>query len=178
MSTLYSQTLNADSGGWNGYTSVLRFETAALTLPTDAITRTRVRFEAGAGEALTITDSYIGHAAAAGDAYDFLDTPVQLLWSASATIAISAGTTATSDWASFVYNKTSALLIATYIGGGTSVDTYRYKASVSNFDSYFKNSSDAATVNKTGYTGPNDDLLGVNLIEVETATGGFFLFMR
>ncbi len=175
--TLYSQALDTDQNGWDGFTLVQRFEAAALTMPSGNILTMTVRFEAAAAEGLTITNAYIGHAAASGDAYDFSATPVQLLFSGSGSVAISAGATATSDSASFVYDKTSALLIAYYVGGGASVDSLRKKTGLSNINRYAKAANDAATVNKTGYGTEVGELDAINRIQAEVPGNGFFYFM-
>lgn len=172
--TIFSQALDSNSDGNNGYTQVQSFAVAGLTLPGGAIVRVRVTFEASSAEGFTITNAYIGHAAGAGDAYDFSATPVQLLFSGGASAVISAGATAVSDWATFAYNKTSALLIAFYAGGGAGSDAQRYKASVANTTNYYKVANDAATVDKTGYA-TSASLAAINKIEVETS-GGFFAF--
>lgn len=175
-SVLYSQALDANNASLNGNTFVARLEVAALTLPSSPIIQMRCRFEAASiTEGLIITNAYIGHAAAAGDAYDFLATPVQLLFSGAADISIGIGATATSDWASFAYNKTSALLISYYVGGGTGQDSAREKTGLGgNITRYLKAANDAATVDKTGYSTAGGTLTGLNQVEVETAAGGFF----
>lgn len=152
ISTGFSVTLDTDGDGLNGFTIVVGFAVAAFTLPSGAITGTRVTFRAGNVQGLTITNAYIGHAAGSGDAYDFDTTPVQLLWSGSGTKAIAANSEEATDLSAFAYNKTSNLLVAYYMNGGTTVDNARYKLSVANVTDYNKVANDAATVNKTGYS--------------------------
>lgn len=148
----------------------MKYTSAAFTLPSNPILRMRVRFEAGTVEGYTITSAYIGHRAASGDAYDFSTTPVQLLFSGNSGVAISSSSTATSDWATFAYDKTSDLLIACYINGGASVDTARAKSGLSNTILYYMAISEAATVNKsTGYSVSSGLGLSINFIEVETS---------
>lgn len=173
VSTAFSVTLDTDGDGLNGFTIVVGFAVAALTLPAGNITRVRFTFRAGNAQALTVTNAYVGHAAGSGDAYDFSTTPVQILWGGSGTKAIAANTEEVSDWVTFAYNKTSALLVAYYLGGGTSVDMARYKNSVSNVTDYNKAANDAATVNKTGYTS-TALCRAINKIEVDADDSGFF----
>lgn len=164
--TNFSQALNANRTGWNGYTMVQRFEIAALTLPSGSISHMRITFEAAnITEGLTITNAYIGHAAGAGDAYDFASAPVQLLFGGSASVTLAIGATEVSDWASFVYNKTSPLLIAFYVG--TAVDSLRARVALSNLTGYYRAATnEAGTVNKTaGYTAEAGVLNGINMIE-------------
>lgn len=175
--TLYNQALDSNNGGWNGYTTVMKYTTAALTLPSYSIARMRVRFEAGTVEGLTITNAYVGHKAASGDVYDFASTPVQLLFSGAAGVAISTSSTATSDWANFAYDKTSDLIIAFYINGGTGVDTARAKAGLSNTVLYYAIANEAGTVNKSaGYTVSSGLGFAVNFIEVESGNSSNFFF--
>lgn len=150
--TLFTVTLNSDSNGWNSFTGVIRVQASAMTLPSGGITQVRLKLRAGSSEGFTVTNMYIGHRAAAGDAYDFATTPVQVLFGGSASKVIAAGTTEWSDWASFAYNKTDDLLGAFYCAGGSSSDMLRYALSVTGAEKYDKVANDAATVNKTGYS--------------------------
>jgi len=179
--TLYSQTLNANNASLNGITFVQRFNVAALTLPSGTIATMTVRFEAASvTEGLIVTNAYIGHAAAAGDAYDFAATPVQLLFSGAANVSIGVGATATSDAAAFAYDKTNPLLIAWYVGGGTSQDSARERTGLgSDIIRYNKTANDAATVNKTGYSTVSGSLIAINLVQAELAggdTGSIIMF--
>lgn len=168
VGTMYTQTLNADNASLNGNTFVILFSVAELTLPAGSITQMRVTFEAAsASEGLIVTDAYVGHRAGAGDAYDFAATPVQLLFSGVANVSIGIGGTATSDLASFAYDKTSDLLVAYYVGGGTGQDSARERTSVSGVNRYVKAANDAATVDKTGYALTAGNLLGINKIETD-----------
>jgi len=178
MTVIYTNTLTTDSDGNNGYTNVQRFEVAALTLPTGTITKLRFTVVAGAAQQLTITNMYVGHAAASGDAYDFSATPTQVTFSGSGSVTIPAGETVTSDWITFSYNKTSALLVAYYTAGGTGADTIRYKASVSNVNNYYKAAAnEAATVDKTGYTTQSGYLVAINQVESDGGDSNFLYFL-
>lgn len=180
LNTGYSNTLNADTGGWNGYTLVNEFAIAGLSLPSLPIVGVRCTFQAAAAtEGLTITNAYIGHKAASGDAYDFAATPTQLLFGGAAGYAIGIGSQQVTDFAPFAYNKTSNLLVAFYVNGGASVDTLRYIASgVSNVNSWFRAATnEAGTVNKTtGYTANAGRLLAINKIEFLTIQGESYYF--
>ena len=162
--TLLSSTLNADSTGWSGFTLVMRMETVALNLPPGVVTMMRVTFEASAAEPANIFHAYIGHAAAAGDAYDYLSTPVQLFWNGASTKTIAAGEQAVSDWAPFAYNKTSALIVSWYMQVSVE-DGMRKLDGVASVNLYFRNANDAATVNKNAYTPSANTLLGIKMIE-------------
>lgn len=152
IGTLLTLTLNTDADAQNGQTHVERVAAAALSLPSGIITQMRVTWEAGSTEQLNITEAYIGHRAASGDAFDFSVTPVPLLFGGVANVTIAAGTTKASDWASFAYNKISDLLIAYYMGGGTGADMVRYTTGLgANYDHFNRAANDAATVDKSGY---------------------------
>ncbi len=172
-STIYSATLTSNSNAENGRCYVESFAAAGLSLPAGSIARIRCTFQPSATEGTTITNAYIGHRAGSGDAYDFSDTPVQLLFSGGASGVTSAGTDITTDFANFVYNKTSDLLIAFYLGGGSSSDSIKYTASgIANVETYYKDANEAAVVNKSGFTqAGSGQLVGINKIEVETAGG-------
>lgn len=177
-STLYSQALDTDGGNWDGYTNVVTIAAAALTIPSDAILFIRATFQAGNAEALTITNAYVGHKAASGNAWDFAATPAQFLFSGSGTKTITAGTEVVSDWVNFVYNKTSGLTIAMYHNGGAGADTLRYKTGLgANINEYYKAATnEAATVVKSaGYTTNAGYLFAINKIEVASSSGGGFL---
>jgi len=176
--TLYSQALDTDFDVWNGYTIVMRWAASVLTLPTGTIARMRAYFEAGAAQALTVSKAYVEHKAGSGDVYDFATTPRQFLFSGSASKAITAGTTEVTDWLTFTYDKTTDLLIAFYAGGGVGSDMSRGKTGLSaNIIEYYFLADEAATVNKSaGYNVTASRLQAINKIEVETASGFFFLF--
>lgn len=167
VGTNRSLTTTADNPGVNGYTLVTRFEVSALILPGFNISRMRVTFEAGAAEALTITNAYIGHAAISGDVYDFLSTPAQLLFSGNASILIPMGTSYTSDLTIFNYNKVNALVIALYVNGGAASDTPRVTTGLTNVNAYSKAATnEAGTVDKSaGYAASGGAAWAVNLIE-------------
>jgi len=177
--TIFAQTLNTNGDGQNGFTRVAGFAVAALTLPPGNIARVRFTLQAGTTQAITLSGAHVGHAAAAGDAYDFLATPVQLLFAGSGSKVIAANTSEVTDWATFAYNKTSALLMAWNCNGGTGSDMARYASSVSNVTDYFKAAvNEPATVNKTGYTAQGGICILVNKIEVETVENNFFFIFR
>lgn len=169
--TNYSVTLNADSS-FNTYTSVVRLEVGALTLPSNSITMMRITMAASSVKPLVITNSFIGHAATVGNSYDFLSTPVQLFWSGSASITIPIGGTALSDWAVFSYNKTNALSIATYTNGGAALDGVRYRLGLgANVNNYYKvATNEAGTVIKSaGYS----TAAGQNVCIAKVESNGF-----
>lgn len=158
-------TLNADSAGWNGYT--IRQYFAAAVLSNSGLQIARVTFTASSAQALTITNAYIGNGASSGDAYDFESTPVQLTFdSGSASKAISAGQSATSDTVNFSYGSGKNLVVSIYIAGGTSVDDVRTASGLgASYVAYYKVANDAATVDATGYSTGSGIVYAVDLVE-------------
>ena len=178
-STMYSQVNDVNGGGNNGITFVQRYLAAGLTLPSGAISNIRITIEAPAAETCTITNSYVEHQAGSGDVYDFATTPAQFLWTGAANVSITAGNSKTSDWVAFVYDKSTALLVSLYMGGGVSEDGVKILlVSSTNYGSYSKTANDAATVNKTGYSGGmGGQYMLIKSIEVQSAdatTSNFF----
>ena len=160
-------THNIPSAGWNGYTLVIAFDTAALSLPDDSITDVRITFRYPSSEGCNLAKVYVGHGASSGDAYDFAATPAQVLFSGSGSVSIGTSAVVTSDWTSFAYDKTSKFVIAWYIS--SPVDTMIYRAGVSNVTSYYRGGDEAATVNKSGYATNSGYNMGITKIE----TNGF-----
>lgn len=157
-------TGDGDSGGWNGYTIRVVIDSAQLSFPSGA-NQIRVTFYSASGEGLIITSAYVQNGAAAGDAYDFDSTPSQLLFGGSASRTIGANSNATSDGASFTRIAGRSLVVSLYINGGTSADAFRSKGTQTGYTSYYINSSDATTVNTTGYSTAVPAILGVMHVE-------------
>lgn len=174
--TLFTISLGANGNGWNGFTGVERIPVSVMTPPASGIVKVRLRLQASTSESFTITNAYIGHRAASGDAYDFATTPVQLLFGGSGSKVIAANTEEWSDWANFAYNKTSDFLFSFYCAGGASSDALRRSTSATSMSDYEKIANDAATVNKSGYS-TNDNIIHlVNTIEYDTADAGVNFF--
>lgn len=151
VNVIFSTTPASDAGGWNNFTLRTVYAAASLT-PSGAPTQLRLNIQGGSFEGVIITEAYVGAKAAAGDAYDFATTPIQLTWSGSAGTSIMSSATVTSDWVNFAYNGTSGIVVALYMNGGAAQDEFAYRAAVGNVDAYFVAGNDAATVNTSGYT--------------------------
>lgn len=143
----FSQT--SDSADWVGYTLLVVFDDGIVT---PGGTQVRVTFKAGSAEGGNITNAYIGHAAGAGDAYDFEAAPTQLLFSGAAGVNIGVGATVVSDPVTFTIQAAKNLIVAFRSNGDTGADSFARNLSVTGADQYHKNANDAATVDKTGYT--------------------------
>lgn len=159
----FAQALNANSAGWDNNTLRMRFEAAALSTSGNAV---RITIEASSAAGFVIDHMRIGHAAGAGDAYDFASTPTVLTFDGgNAGVTVGTGATKTTDIISFALNEASALIIAVHFNGTSAI---RSRQSVADVDSFFKaGADDTGTVNATGYT-PNvsGGLRLINRIEV------------
>lgn len=100
----------------------------------------RVTLQAGASNDAVIASAYIGHQASSGNAYDFDGNQAQLLFSASGSTTVSAGTTETSDSVSFSLDATKNLVLSVGFTSfsGTGEDT---TATATNFDFYVRSGS-------------------------------------
>ena len=154
-------TADTDVAGWNGWT--LRQVINSAQLSNSGDTKIRITMEAGAAEGFAVNAAYVGHAAAAGDAYDFETTPVQLQVGASNSWTISAGAQQVTDSATFTLNTSKNLIVSIQCNSAT--DTSRSKVTQTGWQSYSRNALDASTVNTTGYASGNAVQL---VVKVET----------
>lgn len=162
-STAFSDTFNADSSGWNGYT--MRQLLAASQI-TGSGSNIRITIQASSAGGFNIDTLYVGHQAGAGDAYDFDGNQVQLFASGSGSFVVATGNSLVSDGASFAYDETKAIIIAAhFIGIGT--NAVRGRSAAGAGTNYFKAAvNEAATSNVTGYSTTANQNLLVNKIEV------------
>ena len=117
-----------------------------------------IDFTAAAATAgLDIALAYIGEAAATGDAYDFASTPTQILFSGAASASLSIGETLTSDTVAYSVDSSKDLIISIGITNASAAKARAESPSTGN-DMYYKAgaSSDAGTVDVTGYTAINN----------------------
>lgn len=159
-------THNNNSPGWIDYTIAIVFELAALALPSGEITHVRVTLQNPTTEGVDILKLYVGHGAAAGDVYDFATAPAQVLFGGSGSKYVGTSTPEPSDWKSFVYNKTSRLVLAWYMN--TNNDTVIYRDGQANLSSYYAPGDSAATVDKSGFTQLAGDNYMIRMIEFRT----------
>lgn len=159
-----SATLNANQTGWGGYTIVQAYNAGGLSLSGSFV---RVRFvPVSSGNNVTINACYIGHAAGAGDAYDFDGTQVPLTVASSGSFALTAGgASVTSDTIAYPLDETKNFLIAMNLSA--TADLRRLSGAGANYNQYFKAASaDASTTDKTGYTNSGNFVYVVDQIEV------------
>jgi hypothetical protein len=164
--TIHTSTLSSDSGGWNNFN--LR-QWLPDTFYSTSGNQVRLNLEAGSAESATIGGMYIGHAAAAGDAWDFDGTQVQVLVGASGSFVVPAATTIVTDAIDYAFDASKAFIIAMHFNGGTSSDTVRAGSVPLGANVYSKSgTSEVSTSNVTGYATGGNQLRLVKLIEVRT----------
>jgi hypothetical protein len=161
--TTFSATLNADSDGWNGVNLRQQFAAAALSTSGGLV---RITLQAGSSQDAIISSCYIGHAAGAGDAYDFDGTQVQVTFGGSAGVTIPANSSVVSDLIPYSFDEAKNFIVAAYFNGGTSHDMVRANTSAANTTKYEKTAADeTSTANVTGYSSAAGLRL-INKIEV------------
>lgn len=111
--SIYDQATNLAGTGWTSILFRQIFAVAGYSgLPG---TGSKVRLTASAvsaGGTMNISGAYIGHAAGAGDAWDFDGNQVQILWSGGGTVAVSAGAISLSDEISFAFDATKNIIVS------------------------------------------------------------------
>jgi hypothetical protein len=143
----YSQTLDADSSGWTGYT--LRILIGASLLSTSG-SHVRATLKASSLAGCSIDACYIGHRAASGDLYDFDGSQVQLKVAGSGSFTIATGDTALTDAATYALDETKDVLVAVHFVSG---DVRFNGTGISGVTGYYKGgSNEAATTDVSGYS--------------------------
>lgn len=168
-------TGDSNNGDFNGFNLRQWISTSAIT--NTGLTYVRVTFEASSAAAFAIQAAYIGHAAAAGDAYDFESTPTQLLFnSGSSGFSLSAGQSIVSDTLVFSITASKNLIVSFYCNAAANT---RSKTTQANWVSYVKSgATEVSTANVTGYSTSGKAVNGVMRVEagVDDAKGFFWFF--
>jgi hypothetical protein len=135
-------------GGFGTYTIRQTILEGAISCSGTTI---RITFMAGTGFGITITNAYIQEQAAAGNAWDYTTTPVQIMFSGGASTVIAAGGTAVSDDLAFTFDGTKDYVIGFYNASGATSQC-RGLTTLANYSTYYLLANDAATVAPGGYT--------------------------
>lgn len=161
--TTMSQTLNNNTTGYGGFTIRQWFAAGVISLSGNPV---RVRLTpTTTGLNTILTGIYIGHAAGAGDAYDFDGAQVQVLFSGSGSVTLTAGgASVTSDEIGFALDETKNLIVSMQHAATSSVRDVSGLGA--NYVSYQKAGAEAATTNVTGYSTLSGTLTVCDLIEV------------
>lgn len=150
VTDVFTATGGSDSPGSGNQTIVSRFTASDLTAPSGTPTFTRVTIVGTSANSATIGAAYIGHKASSGDEYDFSATPVQLTHSGgTTTFDLDAATEYVTDDVSFVWDKSTDILIALWFDENGKT---RFQSAGFNMASW-KNGggNDASTVDKSSY---------------------------
>jgi len=133
----------------------------------------RVKLEAASDLDTYIAGCYIGEKAASGDAFDMQPGTIsQFLFSASGTILIPAGTTATSDWLTYSFDKTKDYFISIGTGDGSNGKTRVQTSS----QTYYKKSGAQAEAGVADVTGYDTDTGSVTFRELEVSSNSVDIF--
>lgn len=155
--------LTADESGWQGITLRQLFGPAAIS---HGGSQVRMRFVPPVGATVGILDKvYIGHAAAAGNAWDFDGTQVQLLFSGSASVTLTGGgASIVSDAVVYALDKTKTLVAAMHYTAAAA--SARKKAGgATDFHSYYKVGDSAATTAPATYVDNGVNIYNIDQIE-------------
>jgi hypothetical protein len=157
----YSRSLTADSTGWNGFNLRQVINSSNLSL---GGTKVRVTLQAAiATSGFTIDHAEIGHAAGAGDPYDYDGGQIALTFSGgSASVVVATGGSVLSDEMTFTLDNTKNFIIAMHFSATSTLRA----GSNTGAPSYFKSAaSEVSTSDVTGYTTGGSSFV-VNKVEV------------
>lgn len=146
-----SWTPASGSTGWAGYT--MRMVVDASILPAASKLRLTLQSFAGAG-GFTVKNMYVGIKAAAGDAYDFAATPLQVTFnSGSAGVTVANGDNIVSDPVNLAVSDAQSIVISVaFVDAGTALSSVATRPTQAGWAGFYKLADDAATVDATGYT--------------------------
>lgn len=162
--TTYSVALNIDSANWNG-NNLRQFVNSSQT--SDSGSRVRLTLESGSGaEGASVSEAYIGHAAGAGDSWDFDGGQVQILVGGLGAFTVPAASSVVTDEVVFAFDHTKHFLMAFHFNNA-SHDTLRGRNATSSVNVYFKAAASEVSVSDvTGYSTTASAIRFVNKIEV------------
>jgi len=148
LQNIFTQTIDSNDATVNGLT-VRNVIPASAILDSAYDGEITLDLSALAGNAITIGEMWLGHQAAAGDAYDFDSDAVQVFFDGgSAGKTIAAGTTIQADPVTYDLDRTKNLVLAIYY---TAANASYDSGGVTGAASYTKSGNDAATIDATGY---------------------------
>lgn len=154
--------------GWNDFTFIHRLTAADMLPGTGTQMRITTVFSSWTSGGTMI--GYMGQAAAAGDAYDFLNTPAQILWGGLTSVtSTGSNLTNVSDFVTLpeAYDEAKVYLFAFYFSNVTTVNLANTGAAIAG-GSHYKAGNDASTVNKTGYSSWQNNISSfVQTVEVQ-----------
>jgi Concanavalin A-like lectin/glucanases superfamily len=163
--TAWLNPLTAQTTGYGGWTVIQEFTTLG-GVGIRGASKLRFRFNASLAAATSIVNCYIGHAAAAGDAYDFdAATITQVTFGGAAGFTLAAAGIIVSDAITFALDNTRPLLCAFLFSPTSSV-----RRNIAGPERYWQKNtagvSETATADKTGYGSPIASIQLIDRVEV------------
>lgn len=161
--TTFSQSLGSNNAGWNGFN--LRTVIPASMLTTSGF-KVRMTMEPSSiTEGAQIDSMYIGHAAGAGDAYDFDGTQVPVTYLGNTSWLIGPGGTYLTDEITYDFNEAKAFIVAMHFNSAAN-DIIRVNALVGANYYHRLAASEVSVSNVGGYTLVPNAVAFINKIEV------------
>lgn len=161
----WAQALDSDENNfWGSFT--VRSLIPASVLAEDG-TKVRIRLVCRATTlGMPVQNCFIGDSAGGGAPQDFATAPTRITFNGGNNgVTMAAGDPpVVSDDITFAFDKSVNKIVAIDLAPSASM---RYKASLTNYDAYYKAAVDeAGTQNVTGYTNGNEILYFMNRMEV------------
>lgn len=147
--TTFSASMGGNISGWNGFT--LRQVLPASVLSQSG-SKVRLTLLGGIFGTFSIDGCYIGEQAASGDPYDMKASPAlgQFRVGGSTSFASTAAAqTIVTDALDFTIDETKSYVVTVHFNGA---EGHTSSGTVSGSTNYFKNATDATTLDATGYT--------------------------
>jgi hypothetical protein len=164
--TLANTSLAANQTGFTNYNHRMRVAGSQLSANGSAFRLTLAGVSSGTAAA--ISGMYAGHKAAAGDAYDFDGTQVQVKVGGNASFSVAAGATVVTDWITYAFDETKDFVVAFHTTSGDI--RCRVNTDTTNYDWWTKTgATEVSTANASGYSqSVGYDFGLVSLIEVQS----------
>jgi hypothetical protein len=150
----------AGLGAWDNWTIRQHIDAAQIATSGGRI---RITLAAEPGNVMGLTDVFIGHAAVAGDPYDYDGNQVRVTFSGSNSAAVPAGGTLVSDEIEFDLDATKDLIISAHHNGNSHC---AMTTGATGYTSYYKLVSEAEVTDVTGYSTITDRIDCFSLVEV------------
>lgn len=165
--TVLSVSPTLQTTGWNGFTIKQRVERSALTGVPGSSTKIRVTLHGGSTEGAAVSALYVGLQSGT-DPYDTAAL-TQITVGGSNSFTVPVGSTSVSDIINFTDNGSSALIFSGHFNSTSNDNIMENDVDVTGLaNRYFKNASEAATTNATGYTSTTNRLAFILQIEMGT----------
>lgn len=129
--------------------------------------KVRLTLQSGSGATGSTITAYFGEAAASGDAYDFATTPQPVNVGGTNTFTLpGSSATVVTDEIPISFDHTKNYILSFYCSVTSNGVRFLTSGGGGNFVAYYKNASDAATVNASGYSSTSGRIYALTRIEV------------